>query len=489
MASRPDFPRADSAAFRQARMAAVTARQQAAASFTPPTPPPIVIVQQPPPQPQQQGAPLFSFDSVFGLGPPRPQGASLVGTVNNAVNAVVLVAFVILFVLILVVSLAGGGTRGSNPAPPSAPAPNIEDYVKQGRGGPAPSSASSAPAGSAPLTKRALLLGLNYTNSPYQLRGCIEDVRNLSEALVAKDAFPPQGISVLTDATELKPTRANILGALTAFAKTIAPGHVGLVWYSGHGTQDRDPATGRTEEAWCPLDFTTAGLILGPAVRAALLDGLAPGARVFVGSDSCHSGTLLNLKRCTQKDASVPRAVHELELGGGGAAAADPADKALVPLRGGAASFKPDASAPCYVRLAFQARYRPRANHARVLERAVKALPPTAVADALKAPPLTLINESRYTETAADVIMLSGCADAQTSADAWEDNEAQGACTWAFLRARAMLPPDATLNAALVLTRAILRAGGYAQTPQVSLGNSRLSLSTKLRDFFAGGAL
>jgi hypothetical protein len=67
---------------------------------------------------------------------------------------------------------------------------------------------------------------------------------------------------------------------------------------------------------------------------------------------------------------------------------------------------------------------------------------------------------------AADIILLSGCKDAQTSADATIGGIACGALTWAFL---AHLPTNPGQSYAQLLQgiRALL-AGKYAQIPQIS---------------------
>ncbi|KAF8181441.1 caspase domain-containing protein [Mycena galopus ATCC 62051] len=76
--------------------------------------------------------------------------------------------------------------------------------------------------------------------------------------------------------------------------------------------------------------------------------------------------------------------------------------------------------------------------------------------------------------SAADVIEFSGCQDDQTSADATEDNQPQGAMTWAFLTALHK-SPRITYRQLIVSIREVLRdqvnddgTPKYPQIPQLS---------------------
>ena len=60
--------------------------------------------------------------------------------------------------------------------------------------------------------KKALLMGINYIGSQYQLNGCISDVNSIKERLL-KQGFIDSNINILTDNTSIKPTKTNILSA------------------------------------------------------------------------------------------------------------------------------------------------------------------------------------------------------------------------------------------------------------------------------------
>ena len=77
-------------------------------------------------------------------------------------------------------------------------------------------------------------------------------------------------------------------------------------------------------------------------------------------------------------------------------------------------------------------------------------------------------------ETKAHVQMLSGCLDAQTSADTFEDGKAQGAVTYGFLatvaKCRGKGREVVSCDTMLKCLDKFLRAKGYEQKPQLSCG-------------------
>ena len=60
--------------------------------------------------------------------------------------------------------------------------------------------------------KKALLIGINYVDTPNQLNGCINDVNSIWER-ISKNGF--DNINILTDYTSIKPNKTNILNAFT----------------------------------------------------------------------------------------------------------------------------------------------------------------------------------------------------------------------------------------------------------------------------------
>ena len=74
------------------------------------------------------------------------------------------------------------------------------------------------------------------------------------------------------------------------------------------------------------------------------------------------------------------------------------------------------------------------------------------------------------TETIGNVIMISGCSDKQTSADAYVDNKYQGAMTWAFISVIMTLTVPPSWRDLLVKMRDKLKTSQFTQLPQLSSG-------------------
>lgn len=93
--------------------------------------------------------------------------------------------------------------------------------------------------------KLALLVGINqYPESDryLNLNGPVTDIDLQKELLIHRFGFNHNDILTLTDETEQKPTRANILEAFeTHLIQQAKPGDVVIFHFSGHGSQVLDP--------------------------------------------------------------------------------------------------------------------------------------------------------------------------------------------------------------------------------------------------------
>lgn len=90
--------------------------------------------------------------------------------------------------------------------------------------------------------KIALLVGINkYPSGISSLRGCLSDVEMQKQLLIHRYGFNPKDILTVSDDSEIKPTRKNILQAFEdqLIGKT-KPGDVALFHYSGHGSRVTD---------------------------------------------------------------------------------------------------------------------------------------------------------------------------------------------------------------------------------------------------------
>jgi len=84
--------------------------------------------------------------------------------------------------------------------------------------------------------KKALLIGINYFNQRGQLRGCINDVRNMSAYLVENCGYKREDMVILTDDQQnpmSQPTKQNILRAMHWLVKDAQPNDSLFFHYSG----------------------------------------------------------------------------------------------------------------------------------------------------------------------------------------------------------------------------------------------------------------
>lgn len=243
-------------------------------------------------------------------------------------------------------------------------------------------------------TKRAaLLFGINYVRTPdARLRGCVNDVTATADFLRRRLGFGD--VTVLTDdARPMDTSLAGMIRNMFAIATRSWRDNLEVVWlhYSGHGTQimDRngDESDG-LDEALCPSDFMTAGLLSDDIIRQ-LLAMFNPATRVVFVVDACNSGTMGDLRWTW--DADSRRCV------------------------------------PC----------------------------------------------SSSPAVSAKVLMISGCLDTQTSADAWDakDRRFEGALTNALLDVADTDNFASTLSDAAAFVsnvRALLQQRGFSQVPRLT---------------------
>ena len=158
----------------------------------------------------------------------------------------------------------GGGGWGRPPnqyAPPQRPPPQGYDaygypqqqqqrgggYAYNARSGPPPPErpqhfGSGAPQGytfqysKCTGTRKALLIGINYIGQKAQLRGCINDVHNVSAFLSQHYNYKREDMVILTDDARnpiSQPTKANIFRAFEWLIKDAQPHDSLFLHYSG----------------------------------------------------------------------------------------------------------------------------------------------------------------------------------------------------------------------------------------------------------------
>jgi len=232
--------------------------------------------------------------------------------------------------------------------------------------------------------KKALLVGINYINTPYELHGCIDDTNRMRD-LLSTHGF--KDFKILTDLTGTKPTKVNILNELKNLIMNAKTGDVLFFYFSGHGSytydKNRDETDGRDEM------IITSDLqgVLDDDLKYILQKHLSREVTIIGLFDSCHSGTMLDLK--------------------------------------------------------------------------YNYLGKNQLNDDMYS------ENDKVSECQGNVIMISGCMDTQTSAEALIENKAQGALTWSFIDCLNKTP-NCSWRELLKKMRESLKTNGFSQIPQLS---------------------
>lgn len=140
--------------------------------------------------------------------------------------------------------------------------------------------------------KKALLIGINYENTPSQLNGCINDVSLIGNHIKSKGF----SVTLLTDKTENKPTKNNIITELENFLSSSLENDVLYFHYSGHGSNVVDinnDELDRKDETIVSKDLQN---ITDDELVSIIRKKLPKNRTLIAVFDSCHSGTVLDLK-------------------------------------------------------------------------------------------------------------------------------------------------------------------------------------------------
>jgi hypothetical protein len=156
------------------------------------------------------------------------------------------------------------------------------------------------------MAKRALLIGINRYRIPgADLRGCVNDVRNLQAVLTQYYGFEAGGIRTLLD---LDATKKNIMAGIRELLTGARKGDVLLLHYSGHGANvpdDNGDEADQRDEILCPTDLDWRDPLRDDWLRTTF-DRMKPGVNLTVIMDCCHSGS--NTRAIFPPDApSIPR--------------------------------------------------------------------------------------------------------------------------------------------------------------------------------------
>lgn len=300
--------------------------------------------------------------------------------------------------------------------------------------------------------RKAVFIGINYKGQKGELRGCINDVKNIKNFF--QTHYQLDDVLVLTDdkqaepETKYPPTRANILNAFKWLTKGAKPGDSLLLHYSGHGgkvkNHDGTEASGY-DQTLIPLDHQKTGHILDDDVHDALCRKLPKGVRLTAIFDCCHSETIMDLPYVYNIDGNLDIVLNDK-------------NESVATLVSAGTRFLLDGNKKKAAKV-FQAEL------TNLVKGAVLGGNPEADSARRK-------QNIENNETSADVIMFSGCKDDQTSADATIKGEATGAMSFALVKTLKAHHKDSkriTYTELLREMRQVLE-GKYTQVPQMSAG-------------------
>jgi len=265
------------------------------------------------------------------------------------------------------------------------------------------------------MAKRAFLVGINrYQIAGADLRGCVNDVKDLSAALVEFHGFKKSDITVVTD---LAATKKAMQAGIKALIRDSKKGDVALVHYSGHGSHvpddNGDESDGR-DEILCPADLDWDDPLRDDWLRTTL-DGVKAGVNLTVIMDCCHSGT--NTRAILPPDAPIKE------------------------------------------------RYLPSPSSLKAVESGRSE--PRKVSSELRASPRAARKARDIVKAELPEVLITGCRDTQTSADAFINGKFNGALTFALVEAIRKSRGRLTYRQLHDRAAGVLKTRKFEQVPQL----------------------
>jgi hypothetical protein len=265
------------------------------------------------------------------------------------------------------------------------------------------------------VAKRALLIGSNEHLIPgADLRGCVNDVKNVSATLREFFGFRKSDITQLTD---IAATKKAIQAGIRQLVREARKGDTILLHYSGHGSNvpdDNGDEADERDEILCPADLDWKDPLTDDWLRKTF-DTLRSGVRFTVIMDCCHSGT--NTRAIAPPDAPV----------------------------------KPRYLPNPWDLMATESRRRLRGTVTGELRRSTRSA--RAARD---------IVEAKLPE-----LLITGCRDTQTSADAFLDGAYNGALTFCLVEAMRQARGALTYRELHERASRTLKKRGFDQVPQL----------------------
>lgn len=273
--------------------------------------------------------------------------------------------------------------------------------------------------------KKAFLVGINkYSQSP--LRGCVNDVITVFQVLTKKFGFKAEDIKVMTDH---EATKQNILNGLKWLTEGTKSGDTIMFHYSGHGAQvsvkdwtDNDEIDGR-DEILCSVDLDWNNPLRDHELGACFKD-VPKDCTTLVMLDCCHSGTGL-------KNGVGPVAEQTAD---------DYVNRFVSPPLSNILS-----------------------NPSVIIKDDFSFDFPDPQVDRRATKNNFLVNSSAQ----GDIILLAGCQENQTSADAWINRQYRGAMTYAVAKTLSEGNFNMTYKDLIVNVNKFMDRFRYTQNPQL----------------------
>jgi hypothetical protein len=220
------------------------------------------------------------------------------------------------------------------------------------------------------------------------------------------EALDARGFKV-TALLDDKATKKAMVSAITKLVTDAKSGDICILQYSGHGSfvadESGDESDGK-DEVLCPCDIG-ANVYLTDDELYEIFEKQKSGVKLIFLSDSCNSGTVARMAKMVDVPAKAPKS---------------------------------------------------------------RLLPPRAFLKGEKLKAAELLARTRTTRSRPHrALLISGCQDVQTSADAWFNDRANGAFTYYALKALKGLPKSATYQSWHRAIGKYLPSHAYTQAPNI----------------------
>lgn len=288
------------------------------------------------------------------------------------------------------------------------------------------------------MAKKALCIGINnYPGTDSDLKGCINDANDWSTVLASRKFDVEQLLDADATKDNMKQAIENIVGSAQS-------GDTIVISYSGHGSyvpdNDGDEADG-FDEILCPHDIRQNRPLRDDELYE-IFNNRADDVRITFISDSCHSGTITRAAPIMDK---LPETVRTSRF--------------LPP-----SIFLPEAAVERSIQL--------------VTTKSRSFSIDAGGATATVAP--VLVPLSRNVPRPFGGVLLSGCQDNQTSADAYITGRWCGAFSHFALKALQNMNSQSTYREWYAAIRQFLPNQNFEQIP--NLGGTEEQLSRRIFD-------